>query len=838
MKVPLSWLKDYVPLPDSIPELVNRLTIAGLEVASVRFFGLPVPPGIKVKQEEQGPVWDREKVRVAQVLAVDKHPNADKLKLVQLDYGTGTPKKVVTGAPNIAVGDKGAKVVLGLSGTHYFDGHSTPKSIKELKPAAIRGVPSDAMVMSTYELGIDEEHEGIIVLEPDAPVGKPLADFMGDTVLEIDVLPNMARCLALLGVAREVAALTGKQVTPPKLEIDYSKEAAEGKVRVVIADSKLSARYAAMIIRDATIGPSPGWMQRRLTYAGMRPINNIVDITNYVMLEYGQPLHAFDFDILVKRAGGKPPTISVRPAREGEKLKTLDGVEHKLTPENLLIADDAGPIALAGVMGGAETEVSDKTRSILLESANFDFVSIRRTAKAFNLFSEASTRFSRGIHADVVKPAAVRAAQLVHRHAGGTVLQGMVDNYPAPPPAQVTRLKKAEVRRLLGTELPAAEIERILRALEFKVEPDGPNGPNGWTVTTPPFRVDIQEGAADLIEEIARIHGYDRLPAKLLSGELPQQRANPLALEDQVRDILAGAGLQGVITYSLTAREREAPLVPGGSYVGIRNEISADRKVMRRSLLASVLEVAETNLRNTDTVKLFEAGFVYLPKRAERLPDEPRRLAIVMTGHRQAPAWDDPQAEKPAAIDFFDLKGIVELLADRLHLPKVAYHPARDVPFLHPGRSAQLLVNEKPVGAFGEMHPKAAEAFKLGGRTVQVADFDLEAILAAAPERFRYTPISPFPAALRDIAIIVDEAVPNERVVADIRSAGGDLLRDVRLFDLYRGDPIPEGKKNLAYALTYQAADRTLTEGEIGRAHKIIEDRLKREFKAQIRGRE
>jgi phenylalanyl-tRNA synthetase beta chain len=835
MKVPLAWLKDYVPLPESIPDLVNRLTIAGLEVAGVRLFGLPTSAGIKVKPEDRGPVWDREKVLVAQVLAVEKHPNADKLKLVQLDYGAGVPKQVVTGAPNIAVGDKGAKVVLGLSGTDYFDGHSTPKAIKELKPTAIRGVPSDAMVMSTYELGIDEEHEGIILLEPEAPIGKPLADFMGDAVLEIDVLPNMTRCLALLGVAREVAALTGKKATPPELEIDYAKDAAEGKVRVVIADPKLSARYAAMLIRDVRIGLSPGWMQRRLTYAGMRPINNIVDVTNYVMLEYGQPLHAFDFDILVKRAGGKPPTISVRPARKGEKLKTLDGVERELTPENLLIADDAGPIALAGVMGGAETEVSDKTRNILLESANFDFVSIRRTAKAFNLFSEASTRFTRGIHPEVVKPAAIRAAQLMQRHAGGTVLQGIVDNYPATPPAQVTRLKKAEVRRLLGMELPAQEIESILRALEFKVEPDGPDG---WKVTTPPFRVDIQEGAADLIEEIARIYGYDRLPAKLLSGELPQQRANPLALEDQARDILAGAGLQGVITYALTAREREAPHVPGGDYVEIRNEISADRKVMRRSLLASVLEVAETNLRNTETVKLFEAGFVYLPKRGERLPEEPRRLAIVMTGRRRAASWDDPQGEKPAGIDFFDLKGVVELLADRLHLPKVAYQPVREVPFLHPGRSAQLSVNEKPVGVFGEMHPKAAEVFKLGGRTVQVADLDLEAILASVPERFRYTPVSLFPAALRDIAIIVDEALPNERVVAEIRNAGGDLLRDVRLFDLYRGEPIPEGKKNLAYAFTYQAADRTLTEGEIGRAHKIIEDRLKREFKAQIRGRD
>ena len=836
MKVPLKWLREYVPITVGIPELVERLTLAGLEVGSVRLFGMPTPDGLRAKQEEKGPEWERDKIVTAQILSVEKHPNADKLKLVQLDYGAGTPKQVVTGAPNISVGDKGQKVVVGLCGCTYFDGHVSPKTLKQLKPSNLRGVPSDSMVMSTYELGIDEEHEGIIILEDDAPVGQPLVDLWGDAVLEIDVLPNMARCLAMIGIAREVAALIGQTATIPNSEPEYGTETVEGNVKVEIADSKLCARYAAKVICDVTVKPSPGWMQRRLTYAGMRPINNIVDITNYVMLEYGQPLHAFDYDLLVKRAGGNAPTIIVRPAKPGEKLKTLDGVERELSPDNLVIADTAGAIALAGVMGGADTEVSATTKNVLLESASFDFVSIRRTSKQFNLFSEASTRFSRGIHTEVVRPAALRAAQLMQQHAGGTVLKGVVDNYPAPTPAQHIRLPKSEIKRLLGVEFPDAEVERVLTALKFIVERDGATC---WKVTTPPYRTDIQAGAADLIEELARIHGYDRLPATLLSGELPPQRANrSLALEERVKDVLATGGLQEVMTYALTAREREAALGITGDYVEVLNEISVDRKVMRRSVLASVLEVAKLNLQNTDTVRLFEVGIIYEPKQGEKLPDERRRLAIVLTGRRDPAAWDDPLGEKPAPIDFFDLKGTVEALAADLHLPKVSYRPTKDVPFLHPGRAAEMLVDGKPVGVFGEMHPKTVQALELGERSILVADLDLECILAAVPERFPYTPVPRFQAALRDIAVIVDETIPNERIVAEMNAAGGNLLRETRLFDVYRGEQVPAGSKSLAYALAYQAEDRTLTDSEIGKAHKKIEDRLRHVLKAKIRGKD
>ena len=479
MKIPLKWLSEYVPLTLPVAELAERLTLAGLEVSGVRLIGVPPPEGLRVKSEDAGPVWDRDKIIVAQVVSVEKHPNADKLKLPTVDYGQGRTKKMVTGAPNLHVGDAGQKVILALAGSVLYDGHATPKKLAELKPGKIRGEPSDAMVCSSFELGIDDEHEGIILLEDDAPVGVPLVEFMGDVVLELEVTPNLARALSLIGVAREVAALTGQTLKLPPSPSHPFPDAGGGpiekQVHVVIEDPKLSSRYAAVLLKSVKIGPSPGWMQRRLTYAGMRPINNVVDITNYVMLEWGQPLHAFDYDKLIARAGGKAPTITVRSARAGEAMKTLDGVDRNLTPDVLLIADDVGPIALAGVMGGAETEVSKDTTNVLLESANFDFLNIRRTIKALNLPSEASMRFSRGIHPELVKPAAERAAELMRQHAGATVCQGIVDVYPAPAVAQVIELKMSEVRRLLGMDFPIDEAARILTALEFQVERQGPD---------------------------------------------------------------------------------------------------------------------------------------------------------------------------------------------------------------------------------------------------------------------------------------------------------------------------------------------------------------------------
>jgi phenylalanyl-tRNA synthetase beta chain len=845
MRVPLSWLREYVALPDPAA-LVDRLTLAGLESSGVTVFGLPVPAGLRVKPEDAGPVWERDKVVVAKVLEIAKHPEADKLKLVKLDYGAAEPKTVVTGAPNIAPGQSGMKVVLGLKGSRYYladkDGR---KTVATLEPKKLRGIDNDAMCMSDFELGISDEHEGIIILDDaDADPGTPAADLLGDVVVEFDVLPNMARCLSLVGVAREVAALTGAAVCLPEPKGETGAQRVDGKVAVEIADPKLCPRYTATLVFGAAVGPAPRWMRSRLQAAGMRPINNVVDVTNYVMLELGQPLHAFDYDVLVERAnrsagkggGAKVPTITVRPATTGEKLKTLDGQERTLGPDNLVIADGLGAIALAGVMGGAETEVTAATTSILLESAAFDPVSVRKTARQFNLFSEASTRFTKGVPAEGAKAAAARAADLLRQHAGGSVLAGVIDAHPHPQPPQVVELRRSEIARVLGFDVPPAEVERVLTALEFGVKPEV----HGWAVTVPRTRLDVQAGAADLIEELARVSGYDKLPGRLLPLELPEPVGNrSLELEDKVRDQLADQGLQECVTYSLTSPEAEAKL--GGmaeDHVALVNPISPERSVMRRSLVPGLLAVAARNLEAADGAALYELGFVYLPRAGEKLPDEPRRLAVVLCGRRTAGAWDDPQGAKPAQYDFFDLKGVVEALASDLHLPGVAFAAAKGTPWLHPMRAAEVTAGGKPCGAFGELHPKVAAAFGLADRAVQVAELDLEAVLAAVPERIAYRPFSTFPPAKRDVAVVVPAETPAEAVLAEVRAAGGELLVGADLFDVYAGDGIPAGTKSLAFALTYQAPDRTLGEKEIAKAHERVEGRLRHVLKAQIRGKD
>jgi phenylalanyl-tRNA synthetase beta chain len=833
MLVPLSWLKDYVSLPENPAELVERLTLAGLEAAGISVYGLPVPAGLRVKPESAGLPWDRDKVIVAQVLTIQKHPDADKLKLVTVDYGASEPKTVVTGAPNIEPGQSGMKVVLGLRGSRYFytdkDGS---KKVFTLEPKKLRGIDNDAMCMSNFELGIAEDHDGIIILDDADPApGTPLADLLGDIALELDVLPNMARCLSLLGIAREVAALTGAAVREPDLSAPTVPVPVGAKVE--IQNPALCARYSATVIRDVTIGPAPRWLASRLRYAGMRPISNAVDITNYVMLEYGQPLHAFDYDVLVKRADGKTPKIVVRNAMPGEGLKTLDGQVRELSPDDLVISDAAGAIALAGVMGGLDTEVTANTKNILLESASFDFVSVRRTARKFNLFSEASARFSKGVHPEVVAPAARRAAQLFHRHAGGRIVAEVVDHYPAPIPPRIVDLNKSEIHRVLGIDIPGEEVERVLTALQFEVKPTL----WGWTVTAPPTRLDIQAGAADIIEEIARVTGYDRLPESRLAQEMPAPTGNrKLELEERVRDTLADLGLNETITYSLSTPEIETKLGMTGETVSLLNPISPDRSTMRRTLLPGILAVAKYNLESTDRIAMFELGPVYIPN-GSSLPYEPVRLGIVLIGATAPPAWDRP-AERSHAADFYDLKGILEQLAAELRLPKVAYRNCTTSSQLHPARAAELLVEGVAVGWFGELHPKVARAFDFKDRAVMVAELDLDAALAYVPDRYAYRPFSTFPPAKRDLAVVVPADVPAEAVRTELLLAGGELLASVELFDVYTGSTIPAGTKSLAFALAYQAPDRTLGDKEIQKAHEKIENRLKHVLKAQIRGKD
>ena len=839
MLVPLSWLREYVALPASVAELVERLTLTGLESTSIRVLGLPVPQGLRVKPDDAGLVWERDRVVLATVLKIEKHPDADKLKLVTVDYGQAEPKTVVTGAPNIAPGESGMKVVVGLRGCRYFytdkDGK---KATFTLEPKALRGIMNDAMCMSNFELGIADDHDGIIILDDTDPApGTPAQDVLGDIVIELDVLPNMARCLSMLGVAREVAALTGGSVAEPALDFPKNTESIVGKVNVEIEDPKLCARYCATLLKSASSGAAPRWMRSRLQASGMRPISAVVDATNYVMLECGQPLHAFDYDVLVKRAGGTIPTITVRSAKPGEKLTTLDKVERTLGPENLVIADSAGAIAIAGVMGGADTEVSATTKTILLESASFDFVSVRKTARQFNLFSEASTRFSKGVPAALVTVAAARAAQLLQQHAGAEVLAGIVEQYPMPQVITPIELNRSEIGRVLGFDIPDGEVERILLALQFQLQPTL----WGWTVTPPATRLDLQSGPADLIEELARVSGYDKLPERLLATEMPVPAGNRrLALEQKLQDRLVDLGLSECICYSFTSVEAEGKLDPTGAskveHVTLLNPISPERAVLRRSLIPGLLEVAARNLSASPSVALFELGPVFLPV-AGQLPLEPLRLALVLCGRRTTAAWDDPAGASPKLFEFYDLKGIFEQLSTDMHLPSVKYEPTHSCPHLHPGRAATILLNEKPIATFGELHPKVASMFGLSDRVVLVAEIDADAMLAAVPERYAYRPFNTLPAAKRDVAVIVPETLPMDRVLAELQAAGGDLLTGAELFDVYRGDSIPAGTKSLAFALTYQPKEKTLTDKEIDKAHQKIESRLVHVLKAQIRGK-
>lgn len=831
MKVPLSWLRDYVDIDWSVDELAERLTMAGLEVESIQRIGAD---------------WDREKIVVGQIIRVDPHPNADRLTLATVDYGAEEPLTVVTGAPNVKQFEGKPlpgplKVAFALTGAVLIDGYADDGRKMKLKPAKIRGIRSEGMVCSEKELGLSDDHEGILYLPADAPVGMPLADYLGDTVLSFDIKGGFAYLYSVVGIAREVAALTGK---PARLDVltilDRQPVPLQPEtpwLDLEIADPDLCGRYSAALIRNVTIGASPAWMQQRLQRAGMRPINNIVDITNYVMLELGQPLHAFDYALLRARPGSDRPAIIVRRARPGERMTTLDGVERQLDEEMLLITDGQGPVAIAGVMGGLESEVTEQTRDVLLESANFDFINNRRTAQKLNLFSEASTRFGKRVDPELTVKALARACELMRELAGGEVEPVYADLYPGRRERTVIDLRVRDVERILGTAIPKAEVRRILESLEFEIsEPE----PDLLRAVVPSYRLDVTQ-PIDLVEEVGRIWGYDRLPSTLIQDELPPQRDNPrLSTEEHIRDILVGAGLQEVITYPLTTPAAEARLRPGqpvdeSAYIALANPMSSERTHLRRTLAASLLETLRSQLRFVPRAAIFEVGRVYLKQEGHDLPDEEPRLGIAMTGPRGLGGWLD-QSREP--LDFFDLKGIVEALLDRLNVGPVIFRPIDD-PMYQPGRAAEAIWQEEGeevrLGVLGEIHPKVREAFDLPDQRVPLAELHIRPLLRAFGRTQMLQPISPFPAVKEDLAFIVESTIPADQVQAAIREAGGALLRDVELFDVYTGAPVPEGCRSLAYALTYQAQDRTLTDDEVAQVRTRIIRHLEERFNARLR---
>jgi phenylalanyl-tRNA synthetase beta chain len=839
MKVPLSWLKDYVDITVPIPEMARRLTLAGLEVETIEYIGLP---GAELE-------WNPEKVVVGELLAVRPHPDADRLVLAEVEYGGSETEIVVTGAPSLlemwGQEDLHLKVAFAMEGVRLYDGHAEGKAVRKLKKTKIRGVESRAMVCSEKELGLSDEHVDIIYLPDDAPVGAPLADYMGDAVLDFDIKGPFAHLQSVYGIAREAAALLGVELKRDAMEV-LDQHPAEiiptpDFLKLEIADPDLCPRYSAAYIKGVTIGPSPFWMQKRLRLAGQRPINNVVDVTNYVMLELGQPLHAFDYHDLRARPGEDKPAIIVRRAEAGERMATLDGEMRTFDGEMLLITDGGGPVAVGGVMGGLDSEVSEQTQDILLEAANFYFLNVRRTSRKLGLETEASVRLGRRVDPELTVTAATRAAHLMAELGGGEFVPIIGDVYPGRRPPRVIEFDPALVTRILGVEVPTDEIVRILTSLEFEVAA----GESGTlSVTVPSHRLDVDR-PVDLAEEVGRIWGYDRFPTTLMRDELPPQRPN-LRLEssERVRDILVGCGLDEIITYSLVDMEEEGqlwltdPTVAPSDYIRIINPLSAERAYLRQTLLPSALNTARENLRFVDRVAVFEIGAVYLPEAdqgglASPLPDEPRHLSVVMTGPREPESWMAGQDRTP--MDFYDLKGVVEGLLSGLGLSGTferGRHPA-----FHPGRCARVSVGDRVVGVLGELHPQVREAFELPeGRPVCALEFDLDDLLAAWGTPRTLESISVHPPVYEDLAVVVDENVSELNVRALITQTGSPLLRSVTLFDVYRGEQMGAGEKSLAYRLVYQADDRTLTDKEVAKLRDKIIRRLERELGATLRG--
>jgi phenylalanyl-tRNA synthetase beta chain len=799
MKVSLNWLKDYVNLVLSPQELAHKLTMSGNEVDSL---------------EVIGGKWDN--VFVGQVMALDKHPNADRLKLVTIDLGKERIT-VVTGAPNMEVGQK---VPFARVGAKLIDGHTG--QLAELKSAKIRGVKSEGMACSEKELGISDSHEGIMILPSDAPVGKPLAEYLGDTIFDINATPNRPDCLSVIGIAREVAALTAQPAHIPGISYKEEGEPIDGFISVEIADPDLCSRYCASLVTGVKLGPSPQWMQQRLIAAGMRPISNIVDITNYVMMEYGQPLHAFDYTQL------KGKKIIVRRAGDGEVLYTLDGMKRELNPNMLVIADEKDPVALAGVMGGAESEVIDSTTSILLESANFNGASIRRTSTKLNLRSEASSRFEKSLSPELAPIALRRATQLLLELAGGKAARGIADVYPGKREKKPVLLPGERLERILGLDVDAERVKKVLASLGLECKPSGHSG--DLLVSVPYWRTDIRL-ADDLVEEIARVIGYDEIPTTMLSGQIPEQVPAPLLLlKEKIRDILVGCGMQEVITYSLVSQaalDKIDPQQKPGSAMRVANPMSVEQEYMRTSLRQGLLATFASNEKHEKNgIELFEVSRVYLPRKND-LPEEKEMLAGIMGGFRLDRSWLSGED----TLGFFDAKGILETLFDRLKV-KASFEPAEDR-ILLAGKTAEIIVEGQRVGVVGEVHPKAAAQCDISTQPVILFEVDLDRLSSFARAAYRYQPGSRFPGNTRDIALIVDTKVAASKIQEVIKSF--PLVDEVTVFDVYSGEQVPEGKKSLAFTIRFQSLERTLTDEEVNVAQQKITERLQRDFGATLR---
>jgi len=804
MKASLKWLRDYVDIKLTIGELAERLNMAGLEVKGIL---------------TTGGTWDN--VVIGEVTALNPHPNADRLKLATVNLGT-EQVTTVCGAPNISLGQR---VTFAHIGARLIDPHTGEAIV--LKPAKIRGVASEGMVCSEKELGISESHEGILVLPPEAPIGVPLGAYLGDVVLDLDITPNRPDCLSIIGIAREIAALTGEPLRLPKIHYEETEESIDSFASVDIVDPDLCPRYCASLIIGIKIAPSPSWLQQRLNSCGMRPINNVVDVTNYVMLEYGQPLHAFDYHKLKGRQ------IIVRRAGNSETITTLDGSERTLNADILVIADKEEAVAVAGIMGGLNSEVTDRTDTILLESANFNQATIRRGCSRLQFQSEASIRFDKGLNSGLPLLPLKRATQLLLELAGGRAAKGIIDVYPAKSKPKLISLTTREVKRLSGLKVNIEEILKVLKALGFECR-EGDSG-SQISVSVPYWRSDIK-CSADLVEEVVRIIGYEKVPITRLGSPLPQQKSilSPSArqsnLKEKLRNILTGLGFQEILTYSLVSLEKLQKLFPKLELkvlpLKVANPMTKEQEYLRTSLRAGLLSTLSHNQKFEQAgIRLFEIGKVFLPQ-GKDLPEEKEMLCAVLSGPRAELSW---QADREP-LDFFDAKGVVENILNQLGL-KASFENSDDEGLL-PMRGANIIVGDDRIGVLGELHPKVAQAFELSGATCLI-EIDLEKLLTKISGTKEYQPIPRFPSVTRDISLVVDEQVSYRTVENIIRNF--TLVTQITLFDLYRGEQIAEGKKSFAIRIVYQSPSNTLTDEEVDQTQEQMLAKLHQELGATLR---
>ncbi|MFW6273736.1 MAG: phenylalanine--tRNA ligase subunit beta [Halanaerobium sp.] len=805
LQISYNWLKKYIDLDFSAEELSEKLTMAGLEVEGLEYLG----EGI-------------EDIVIAEITEIKEHPDADKLVICMVKTDPDAEAlPVVTGAPNVA---EGQKVPFAAVGTTLPTG-------MEIEEVELRGEISKGMICSKDELGLQEERAaGIMVLDDTAPVGFNFVKYMklDDYVFKLDLTPNYARCLGMLGVAGEIKSLYAedKKVVKPPISFEEAAELGDisEKVEIEIEDPDLCPRYTARLVKDVEIKESPEWMQRRLKAAGIRPINNVVDISNYVLMEYNQPLHTFDYN---KIKDGK---IIVRRAEAEEKIKTLDEEIRTLDDEMLVISDPNEAIAVAGVMGGLESEVTDETTDVLIESAFFNPVSIRKTAKKLGMHSDASHRFERGVDIERVIEANNRACQLLEKCTGGKVVKGVIDEYPLKYQSPVIELKTERVNQLLGIELNQSAVKEMLERLEFKVE----NKDDKLMVEVPSFRTDVGQ-AADLVEEIARIYGYNNIPStrpisRQIGGRTAEQN-----FEKSVRELLNSGGLDQVVTYSLQDKKDYQKLnldqLPEySSFVHIKNPLSKAFAILRTTLIPGILEVLASNARRQGTdMAVFEIGTVFKNSSQNQRPEEHNRLGGGVFGAENN-IW---QQDAP---DFYYLKGVLEMLFERIQLEAYSFEADQERDYLHPGRRAEISAGGEKIGFIGEVHPELAEANKLPAGTT-IFELDLDILFDLTKNKgHHYQQLVKYPVLARDLSVVIKEELKIGDITEAIRDNAGEILKKIELFDIYQGDQIKDGYKSAAFELKFQAADRTLTDQEVNERFNQIVNYLSEEYSAEIRG--